>query len=245
MAASRHIVEETVVALLQQQLLSNSFRVIDRLQKRALVVPGTKAAFSAIKSSILATIPMDQNRADFTVIAENMAREFSIAKGIFDAKLACLPRNDPSVDARLHLVMLLSALREHWQNKAYEDVISEIRTIARRRGCDEANTSRDSLNNVLSSQFGPEFSHLVNLYVVREWGRITGTPVTIRSARLAILNSLAASVVKVIKKSDAGVQASSKVAKAPTPPPGPPRPGLPQSPPSRLPPPPPAPPAPR
>ncbi len=244
MATSRHLVEETVDAVLQQQLISSSFRVIDRLQRRALVVPGTKAAFSAIKSSILATIPMDTQSVDFTTIAENMASKFGVAKVIFDAKLACLPRDDPSVDARLRLVMLLSALRENWQNEAYEVVISEIREIARKRGCDEASTSRDNLNNVLSSQFGPEFSHLVNLYVVRLWGHITGTPVKIRSARLTILNFLAASVVKVVHKGDGEAPELRKVIKAPPPPPGPPRPGLPRSPPPGLPPPPPGPPRP-
>ncbi|MBN2152192.1 MAG: hypothetical protein JW839_12145, partial [Candidatus Lokiarchaeota archaeon] len=190
MAASRYVVEETIDAVLQQQLLSGSFRVIDRLQKRALLVPGARAAFSAIKSSIVATIPMDQQNTDFAVIAENLAKTFSIGKDIFDAKLACLPLNDPSVDARLHLIMLLSALREHWQNGAYEAVISEIGGITRKRGADVVTTSRESLNNLLSSRFGPEFSHLVNLYVVREWGRITGTAVKIRSARMTILNSL-------------------------------------------------------
>jgi hypothetical protein len=156
-----------------------------------------------------------------------------------------LPRDDPSVDARLHLVMLLSALREHWQNEAYEAVIAEIREIALKRGCNEARTSRDALNNVLSSQFGPAFSHLVNLYVVRSWGRITGTPVKIRSARLTILNSLAASVVKAVREGDGNAEESNKVLKALPPPPGPPRAGLSRSSPPGLPPPPPAPPGPR
>ncbi len=228
MAASRQIVEETVDALLQQQLVSNSFRVIDRIDKRALVVPGTKAAYSAIRAAILGTIPMDRQTSDFSAIVENLAREFGVAKHIFDAKLACLPRDDPSVDARLHLVMLLSALREHWQNEAYEDVITEIREIVQKRGCNEARTSRDELNNVLSSKFGPAFSHLVNIYVVRLWGRITGTPVKIRSARLTILNSLAASVVKAVQNIDRDAEKSNKVMKVAHPPPGPPRSRLPR-----------------
>nr|MDO8086878.1 hypothetical protein [Candidatus Sigynarchaeum springense] len=225
MAASRHIIEETIDAVLQQQILSSSCRVVDRLQRRALVVPGTKAAFMAIKSSVLAAIPMEAQKVDFTAIVDNLAREFGIEKTIFDAKLASLPRDDPTVDARLRLVMLLSALREQWQNEAYEFVLSEIGKIARNRGCDKASTSRDNLNNVLTSQFGPEFSHLVNLYVIREWGHLTGTAVKIRSARLTILNTLAAGVVKAIQQGDACNRASNRMSKAPSPSQGPPRPG--------------------
>jgi hypothetical protein len=245
MAASRHIVEETIDAVLQQQLITSSFRVMDRVQKRALVVPGTKAAFSALKSAIINTIPMDKQSADFNAIVENMAREFGVAKVVFDAKLAGLPRNDPSVDARLQLVMLLSVLREHWQNNAYEAVIAEVREMALKRGCNATTTSRDALNKVLSSQFGLEFSHLVNLYVVREWGQLTGKLVKIKSARLTILNSLVASVVKIMLKDESGTSASDIKMRAPLPPPGPHKPGLPRPPPPGLPPPPPVPPVPR
>ncbi|MEX2681303.1 MAG: hypothetical protein Q6373_006865 [Candidatus Sigynarchaeota archaeon] len=241
MAASRHIIEETIDAVLQQQILSSSFRVVDRLQRRALVVPGTKAAFTAIKSSILAAIPIELQKTDFTAIVDNLAHKFGIAKTIFDAKLASLPRDDPTVDARLRLVMLLSALREQWQNDAYETVLSEIGEIARNRGCDKASTSRDNLNKLLSSQFGSEFSHLVNLYVIREWGQLTGMAVKIRSARLSILNKLAAGVVKAIREGDASTRVSNRVLKATSPLPGPPRPGLPRSS-TGLPPPPPGPP---
>lgn len=217
MATSRHIIEETIDAVLQQQLLSSSYRVLDRVQKRALLVPGTKAAFRALKSAIMDLVPVEARAIDLPTLAEHLAREFHVAKTDFDAKLASLPPNDPSVDARLQLVMLLSVLREHWQNDAYELVIAEIREMALRRGCDAACISRDALNRALSSRFGPAFSHLVNLYVIRTWGQITGVPIKIRSARMTVLNSLVASVVRMVQKGDPLANSSDQIHVPPVP----------------------------
>jgi hypothetical protein len=249
MAAARQVVEETLDAILHQQMISSSYRVLDRISKHALSVPGTKAAYSAIKAAILDSMCIDKDTLPLQSIIDNLARDFGIKKSMFEEKIASLPQNDASVDSRLQYMMILSVLREHWQNEAYEAVLSELRGLMAKRGCNAALITRDVVNKVLSLQFGPAFSHLVNIYVVRAWGRITGTSIKIRSARLTILNYLVNNLVKALEKgeNDAFFIETKQIAPILPPPPGPPRPGLPSRQPPRpgLPPPPPLPPAPR
>jgi len=193
------MIEDTLDAVLQQQLISPSFRIYDRLTRKTLLVPGTKAVYKMIRAGVLEGFRATMGKS-MGAFVEFLVQKFRVPKKAFDERLSGLPANDNTVDARLKFIMVVSALREHWQNLAYEEVLSELRALLMRRGIAEADVTRDKLNSVLSLHFGQDFSHLVNLYVVRLWGKVAGIPVKIRPARLSIVNRLVANLVKILKK---------------------------------------------
>jgi hypothetical protein len=187
-------IEEALDAVLQQQLISPTFRVYDRIKRQTLSVPGTKAVFKVIKQMILdgfnAMKPGDLN--SFVGFCRDT---FKVPKQSFDENLASLPLNDETVDLRLKFIMITSTVRDHWQNVAYETVLAEIGRNLQGRGYKR---TRDEINSILSQKFGPEFSLMVNLYVIRLWSQLTSTPLKIRSSRLKIINTLTASVMNAI-----------------------------------------------
>ncbi|HME55051.1 MAG TPA: hypothetical protein VKM55_22790 [Candidatus Lokiarchaeia archaeon] len=185
-------IEETLDAVLQQQLISPTFRVYDRIKRQSLSVPGTKAVYKAIKETILAGFRATK-KGDLEGFVEFCQGRFNLAKQVFDEKLAALPKNDDTIDERLKFMIIASALRDHWQDMAYETVLAEIATSLRGRGYE---ITRDHLNSILSQDFGPGFSLMVNLFVIRLWSQLTCTPLKIRASRLKILNMLTASVIK-------------------------------------------------
>jgi len=184
--------EETLDAVLQQQMISPSFRVRDRVQKQTLSVPGTKAVFKALKETILAGYRAT-NGGVLDAFIDFCHERFHVQKQLFDDKLAALPKNDDTVDERLKFIMIVSALRDQWQDSAYETVLADIKRNLHGRGFE---ISRDNLNTMLSQEFGPQFSLMINLYVIRLLGQLTCTSLKIRGPRLKILNALTASVMK-------------------------------------------------
>ena len=191
-------IEETLDALLQQQLISPSFRVYDRIKRQTLSVPGTKAVYKAIKDVIIGGLRASK-QGDLDGFIDFCQERFSVQKSVFDEKLATLPRDDATVDERLKFIMIMSAVRDYWQDLAYESVLADIGRNLHGRGHD---ITRDQLNKILSDNFGPAFSLMVNLYVIRLWGQLTSTPVKVRAPRLKILNVLIASVIKTLDGKD-------------------------------------------
>ena len=192
------MIEDTLEAVLQQQLISPSFRIYDRLSRKTFQVPGTKAAYTAIKNGVMEGF-RSMNGNVMGGLVDFLVQKFQVPRKLFDERLAGLPVNDNTVDARLKFMMVVSALREHWQNIAYEQVLTELKGMVVKKGFKDADITRDMLNQILSTHFGQDFSHLVNLYVVRLWGIATRTSLKIRSPRLTLVNHLVASIVDVLK----------------------------------------------
>lgn len=188
-------IEDALDAVLQQQLISPTFRVYDRIKRQTLSVPGTKAVYKAIKKTILAGFHATK-QGDLNGFVDFCQERFHVAKQFFDAKLATLPKNDESIDERLKFIMIASVLRDHWQDMAYETVLAEIAKNLHGRGF---KITREIINSMLSQYFGPDFSFMVNLYVIRIWGQLTCIPLKIRAPRLKILNTLIAKVIKKLE----------------------------------------------
>lgn len=188
---------DTVDAVLQQQLLSSGFRVINRYGNGSIGIPGARSTFTALRGGILDGIPM-LDKGDIDGFVSFLSGKFGVPACTFEEKLGTLPSGDVFVDTRLKCMVIVSAMRAHWHDIAYQKAVADLHALVAGRFPPRARPSADRVHEILASELGPVFSHLVNVYELRAWAAVTGTRVAVRGPRMALANRLVASLVAAL-----------------------------------------------
>ncbi|MHA1679447.1 MAG: hypothetical protein ACTSUE_00410 [Promethearchaeota archaeon] len=192
---------EALEYILQQQLISETFRVFNRTKNDSVLVAGTKANYIKIKEKILGGIDLIL-AGDIDSFINYLSEEFKLPKTLFEEKLRALRENGFSGgidDPTMVFMQVTGVLREYWQDLAYEKVVSDVLHMVIKKGRGFKKPSREALHELLSSRLGSDFSLMVNLYVVRLWSQITGVTINFRGPWLSVMNRLTAASISILK----------------------------------------------
>nr|MDO8109149.1 hypothetical protein [Candidatus Sigynarchaeota archaeon] len=193
-AFTKELLSETLDLVLQQQFISDTGGILNRTKKESFNIPGTKFTYVRIKNAILegAQYVLSEQIDKFI---EFLAGKFRVPRKVFDDKLASLGDQLLMMDMRMKLVMILSTLREYWQDIAYQKVIEEICHAIAFMGLDINPPTAAEVKQIVSTDFGPDYSMLVNIYVLMEMGKLAGTLLKADDAWFEMMDRLAAEVV--------------------------------------------------
>ncbi|MFX0101764.1 MAG: hypothetical protein ACFFCS_19525 [Candidatus Hodarchaeota archaeon] len=190
---------EALDAVLQQQFLSSDGSILNRTKRESVKIPGTKITYIRIRNAIMSGFHfiLGERMDKFT---EYLSTKFQVPENIFDEKLASLGDMGRSIDKRMKFIMIISAMREYWQDFAYQKVLEDLKNVIINISGEPEAVSTGDINAIVSSQFGSDFSMLVNIYVLKEMGRLAGNPVKTDDAWYQMIDKLATEVlVKVME----------------------------------------------
>ncbi|MHA1998441.1 MAG: hypothetical protein ACTSU9_10000 [Promethearchaeota archaeon] len=167
---------ETLDAVLQQQLLSSDGLLLDRQKRKEVKISNIKLLYIRVKNAIVDGFHFILGERMDKFI-DYLSSKFGIPVEFFSKKLEEIHGQGISIDKRMEFMMIISTMREYWQDHAYSQVIKEISEIVETLSNGQQFIPYDELNALLSSKFGPGFSLMVNIYVLKEMGSIVGVPV--------------------------------------------------------------------
>lgn len=195
--------EEALDYILQQQLISHSFRIYNRTKKDKLLVAGTKANLSAIKEKIMKGLDLVKD-IEMDAFINFLVEEFNLPRKQFEDKLEKLTASGFPQDITMFFIQVTSVLREFWQDVAYKEVVDDVHNMVTKKGKFTKRPSRDLIHEILCNALSEPFSLLVNLYVVRTWSKITGKTINFRGPWLSLMNTLTAQVISACKEDTNG-----------------------------------------
>jgi hypothetical protein len=99
------------------------------------------------------------------------------------------------MDDRMKLTMVIATLREYWQDVAYKQVLDEIRKTIYMMNMTAEPPTVEQVNKIVSAEFGPDFSMMVNIFVLKEMGRLVGTPLQYEDAWFQMMDRIASEVI--------------------------------------------------
>jgi len=185
---------EALDVVLSQQFISENFTILNRQKKESIRIPGTKFTYLRVKNAILDGVKLVLSE-QMDKFIEYLSIKFKVPRKAFDDKLASFGEQQILVmDNRMKFTMIIATLREYWQDIAYKQVIDEIRkTIYSNNLTPEPPTS-EQVNKIVSEHFGPDFSMMVNLMVLKEMGRLAGTPLQYEDEWFKLMDGIASEV---------------------------------------------------
>ena len=193
------LLRESLDFVLQQQLLSENYSIINRTKDKTMIVAGTKAVYEKLRQAIQKGFHFIQ-KGNINAFISFLSKEFNIDKQIFQTKLKGLLDQGLELDSRMIFIQVAGVLREYWQNVVYENVINDVRSFIKKRYKTIPETTYKQINRILSEKYNQLFSMMMNLYTVRIWGNITNVPFKSQGKRLGILNKLSALVAAEIRE---------------------------------------------
>nr|MDO8088571.1 hypothetical protein [Candidatus Sigynarchaeum springense]MDO8115691.1 hypothetical protein [Candidatus Sigynarchaeota archaeon] len=191
---TREMLAEALDVVLSQQFISENFTILNRQKKESIRIPGTKFTYLRVKNAILDGVKLVLSE-QMDKFIEYLSIKFKVPRKAFDDKLASFGEQQILVmDNRMKFTMIIATLREYWQDIAYKQVIDEIRkTIYSNNLTPEPPTS-EQVNKIVSEHFGPDFSMMVNLMVLKEMGRLAGTPLQYEDEWFKLMDGIASEV---------------------------------------------------
>ncbi|MHA1368539.1 MAG: hypothetical protein ACTSWN_13840 [Promethearchaeota archaeon] len=191
---------ETLDAVLQQQFFTNDGQILDRGKKESIKITGTRFTYIRIRNTIIDGFHFILGERMDKFI-EYLSEKFQVPSDVFSKKLNELEKQMIKVDTRMKFMMIISAMREYWQDFAYQQVINELLQILNNIGSEVEIPSVEILKELISEKFASIFSLLVNLYVLKEMGKLAGTSPKIDDMCYQIMDHLASEImVKIIEK---------------------------------------------
>jgi hypothetical protein len=192
---TRGTIAEVLDVVLSQQFISENFTILNRQKKESIRIPGTKFTYLRIKNAILDGVQL--------LLSEQMDRfidllssKFQMPRKAFDDKLASFGEQQLLLmDDRMKLTMVIATLREYWQDVAYKQVLDEIRKTIYMMNMTAEPPTVEQVNKIVSAEFGPDFSMMVNIFVLKEMGRLVGTPLQYEDAWFQMMDRLASEVI--------------------------------------------------
>lgn len=179
---TKELLSEALDLVLQQQFISDSGALLNRTKKEAINIPGTKFTYVRIKNVIMEGAQYVISE-QFDKFKEFLSNRFQVPVSKFNDKLAALGVQQLLlIDTRMKFIMIVSTLRECWQDQAYQKVLGDICRIIANMNLDIVPPSTKEVNMILSTHFGPDFSMMVNIYVLKEMGQLVGTSLKIDDA---------------------------------------------------------------
>jgi hypothetical protein len=192
---TRGMIAEVLDVVLSQQFISESFTILNRQKKESVRIPGTKFTYLRIKNAILDGVQYLLSEQMDKFIAF-LSAKFQVPRKAFDEKLASFGEQQlMMMDDRMKLTMVLATLREFWQDVAYKQVLDEIRKTIYSMNMTAEPPTVEQVNRIVSADFGPDFSMMVNIYVLKEMGRLAGTPLQYEDAWFQMMDRIASEVV--------------------------------------------------
>lgn len=192
---TKELLSEALDLVLQQQFISDSGALLNRTKKEAINIPGTKFTYVRIKNVIMEGAQYVISE-QFDKFKEFLSNRFQVPVSKFNDKLAALGVQQLLlIDTRMKFIMIVSTLRECWQDQAYQKVLGDICRIIANMNLDIVPPSTKEVNMILSTHFGPDFSMMVNIYVLKEMGQLVGTSLKIDDAWYEMADRLATEVV--------------------------------------------------
>ncbi|MBN2153315.1 MAG: hypothetical protein JW839_17815 [Candidatus Lokiarchaeota archaeon] len=192
---TRGMLAEALDAVLSQQFISDDFTILNRQKKESVRIPGTKFTYLRVKNAILEGVQYVLSEQMDKYI-EYLSAKFKVPRKAFDDKLASFGEQQLLVmDNRMKFTMVIATLREFWQDVAYKQVLDEIRKTVYAMNMTAEPPTVDQINRIVSADFGPDFSMMVNIYVLKEMGRLAGTPLQYEDAWFHLMDGIASEVV--------------------------------------------------
>ena len=183
---------ETLDAVLQQQFISSDGKIYDRQKRESINIPGTKFTYIRIKNAIVDGFQFILGgRMDQFLLY--LSKKFKVPRNLFEDKLSIIEQQGIPVDTRMQFMMIISAIREYWQDIAYKKVLEDL-TMFIKRINENLIIQLDEVQELVSSNFESDYSMLVNIYVLNEMGKLAGTPLKSQEAWFRIMDKLAAEI---------------------------------------------------
>ncbi len=191
---TREMLAEALDVALSQQFISDNFTILNRQKKESVRIPGTKFTYLRVKNAILEGVKFVLSE-QMDKFIDYLATKFKVPRKAFDDKLASFGEQQLlMMDNRMKFTMIIATLREYWQDVAYKQVIDEIRNTISSNNLTPEPPTTDQINKIVSEDFGPDFSMMVNLMVLKEMGRLAGTPLQYEDAWFQLMDSIASEV---------------------------------------------------
>jgi len=191
---TKEILAEALDLVLQQQFISDSGTLLNRTKKESFSIPGIKLTYVRIRNTIM--------EGTQYVISEQLDKfmqflgdKFRVPVAKFNEKFTAMGEQQAMLDTRMKFIMIVSTLREHWQDTAYQEALGEICRIIDNMNLGIVPPTTKDVNAIVSANFGSDFSMVVNLYVLMEMANIAGTPLKIDDAWYEMMDRLASEVV--------------------------------------------------
>ncbi|NMC06900.1 MAG: hypothetical protein GYA24_16900 [Candidatus Lokiarchaeota archaeon] len=192
---TREMLAEALDVVLSQQFISDSFTILNRQKKEDIRIPGTKFTYLRIKNAILdgAKLVISEQLDKFI---DFLSAKFEVPRKAFDDKLASFGEQQlVLMDNRMKFTMVIAALREYWQDVAYKQVLDEIRKTIYMMNMTAGPPAVEQINKIVSEKFGSDFSMMVNIYVLKEMGRLAGTPLQYEDAWFQMLDRISSEII--------------------------------------------------
>lgn len=198
---TREMLAEALDVVLSQQFISESFTILNRQKKEAIRIPGTKFTYLRIKNAILEGIKFVLSE-QMDKFIDFLSAKFKVPRKAFDDKLASFGEQQLLImDNRMRFTMVIATLREFWQDVAYKQVLDEIRKTIYLMNMTANPPTTEQINKIVSAEFGPDFSMMVNIYVLKEMGRLAGTPLQYEEAWFQMMDRIASEIIMKINQS--------------------------------------------
>ena len=198
---TKEILAEALDLVLQQQFISDSGALLNRTKKESFSIPGIKLTYVRIKNAIM--------EGTQYVISEQLDKfmqflgdKFHVPVTKFNEKFTAMGDQQAMLDTRMKFIMIVSTLREHWQDTAYQEALGEICRIIANMNLGIVPPTTKDVNAIVSANFGPDFSMVVNLYVLMEMANVAGTPLKIDDAWYEMMDRIAAEVLAKMNGSE-------------------------------------------
>jgi hypothetical protein len=192
---TKQLLSETLDLVLQQQFISDSGALLNRTKKEAINIPGTKFTYVRIKNVIMEGAQYVISE-QFGKFMEFLSTRFQVPITKLNDKFTAMGEQQLLLmDTRMKFIIIVSTLRECWQDQAYQKVLGDICRIIANMNLDIVPPSTKEVNTILSTYFGPDFSMMVNLYVLKEMGQLVATTLKIDDAWYEMVDRLATEVV--------------------------------------------------
>jgi len=198
---SKDLLAEALDLVLQQQFISDSGALLNRTKKESFNVPGIKLTYVRIKNTILEGSQYVISE-HFDKFMQFLGDRFKVPVTKLNEKFTAMGEQQAMLDTRMKFIMIVSALREYWQDAAYQEVVGEICRVIATMNLGIVPPSTKNVNDILSANFGPDFSMMVNIYVLMEMANIAGTPLKIDDALYEMMDRLASEVAAKLAGSD-------------------------------------------
>ncbi len=193
---TREMIAEVLDVVLSQQFISENFTILNRQKKESVRIPGTKFTYLRIKNAILEGVQYILSEQMMGKYVDFLSAKFKVPRKAFDDKLASFGEQQLlMMDDRMKFTMIIATLREFWQDVAYKQVLDEIRKTVYSMNMTAEPPTVEQVNMIVSADFGPDFSMMVNIYVLKEMGRLAGTPLQYEDAWFKLMDSIASEVV--------------------------------------------------
>jgi hypothetical protein len=198
---TKEILAEALDLVLQQQFISDSGSLLNRTKKESFSIPGIKLTYVRIRNTIMeGTQYIISEQLD--KFMQFLGDKFHVPVAKFNEKFTAMGEQQAMLDTRMKFIMIISTLREHWQDTAYQEALGEICRIIANMNLGIVPPTTKDVNMIVSANFGPDFSMMVNIYVLMEMANIAGTPLKIDDAWYEMLDRLATEVVAKILGND-------------------------------------------